>query len=221
MRICLSITLNKLSQIKGTEYEKNYLIEIRLDYDKINLREIIKEMMDLKDRLIITIRGKKEGGYYLGDEADRLEDYLNIIRVLKPGFIDIEFYTEIFEIVAKEAHKKSIKVIGSYHNFRETPSIEKLENIYVGMARTKLVDIIKIVTYAKYYSDNLKILNLLKEHSGDRPLIAFCMGSKGKISRVITPFFGSWLTYAPLDNDKTAPGQIPVSNLCKIMEVFL
>jgi 3-dehydroquinate dehydratase type I len=42
------------------------------------------------------------------------------------------------------------------------------------------------------------------------------MGKEGKISRIISPLVGSYLTYAALTKGKeTAPGQITVSELKK------
>jgi 3-dehydroquinate dehydratase type I len=46
------------------------------------------------------------------------------------------------------------------------------------------------------------------------PLIAFCMGAIGKISRLATIKLGGYMTYAAPDEGKeTAPGQMPVSVL--------
>jgi 3-dehydroquinate dehydratase-1/3-dehydroquinate dehydratase/shikimate dehydrogenase len=46
------------------------------------------------------------------------------------------------------------------------------------------------------------------------PLIAFCMGAAGRVSRVATLALGGFMTYAAADGAAgTAPGQLSVSQL--------
>jgi 3-dehydroquinate dehydratase type I len=73
----------------------------------------------------------------------------------------------------------------------------------------------KIVTIAKDYKDVLRILNLQAAAAENNfPLIAFCMGVIGKISRLATTMLGGYMTYAaPDEGEETAPGQIRVSAL--------
>jgi 3-dehydroquinate dehydratase / shikimate dehydrogenase len=45
-------------------------------------------------------------------------------------------------------------------------------------------------------------------------LIAFCMGEKGKVSRILSRAWGSWAVYAPATSEaQTAPGQLLLSDL--------
>lgn len=47
------------------------------------------------------------------------------------------------------------------------------------------------------------------------------MGSQGKHTRVVAPFYGSVLTYASIEsNASAAPGQLPVDEVKKIMEML-
>jgi 3-dehydroquinate dehydratase-1 len=47
------------------------------------------------------------------------------------------------------------------------------------------------------------------------------MGKLGKHTRVIAPFYGSVLTYASIeDTMSAAPGQLPVNDVKKIMELL-
>jgi 3-dehydroquinate dehydratase type I len=76
-------------------------------------------------------------------------------------------------------------------------------------------DIGKIVTMAHDHLDVLKVLSLQKEAAKNNfPLIAFCMGEAGRLSRVITLLLGGYMTYAALDEKQaTAPGQLSVQDL--------
>jgi 3-dehydroquinate dehydratase type I len=81
-------------------------------------------------------------------------------------------------------------------------------------------DVVKIVPFARSWEDNLNILSLIplaKEKK--QKIVAFCMGEKGKISRIFSPFLGAAWTYASLSQSKvSAPGQLTVRELRMIWE---
>jgi 3-dehydroquinate dehydratase type I len=81
-------------------------------------------------------------------------------------------------------------------------------------------DVTKIVTFANSWEDNLSTLSLIpfaKERR--RKIVAFCMGEKGKISRIFSPFLGAAWTYASLNRNRvSAPGQLTVRELKDIWE---
>jgi 3-dehydroquinate dehydratase type I len=76
-------------------------------------------------------------------------------------------------------------------------------------------DVIKIVPFARSWEDNLTILSLIpfaKERK--QKIVAFCMGEKGKISRIFSPFLGAAWTYASLSKNRaSAPGQLTIREL--------
>ncbi|HMK65556.1 MAG TPA: type I 3-dehydroquinate dehydratase, partial [Thermodesulfobacteriota bacterium] len=52
-------------------------------------------------------------------------------------------------------------------------------------------------------------------------LIAFCMGEKGKVSRLMAPLLGSPWTYAsPAADQATAPGQMTIREMKKLYRVI-
>jgi 3-dehydroquinate dehydratase-1 len=74
----------------------------------------------------------------------------------------------------------------------------------------------KIVTMANSYEDVLRVLNLQTiAVENNFPLIAFCMGRMGMVSRLSTLRLGGFMTYAAPDDggDESAPGQMEVSTL--------
>jgi 3-dehydroquinate dehydratase-1 len=82
------------------------------------------------------------------------------------------------------------------------------------------VDYIKIIGKATSVEDNLKMLTLpqFAEKKGIQ-IVAFAMGRKGTISRILSPIFGAAFTFASLD-EATAPGQIPLDEMKKNLETF-
>jgi len=94
-----------------------------------------------------------------------------------------------------------------------------LEKIFGDCADTHS-DIVKIVTRAETWADNLRVLELIpKAHNLGIRIIAFCMGPMGRISRVVSHMMGGYLTFASLEQgEESADGQMTVTEMKKIME---
>ncbi|MCJ7784902.1 MAG: type I 3-dehydroquinate dehydratase, partial [Desulfobacterales bacterium] len=97
------------------------------------------------------------------------------------------------------------------------PSLKELQSLFGQMVRSG-ADVIKIVSFARSWEDNLTILSLIPIAKARRRKIgAFCMGEKGKISRLFSPFLGAAWTYASLSRGKaSAPGQLTVREMKEI-----
>ena len=212
----MSIMFEDLHLLLNQIIKKDVLFEVRLDNVNDDIQDALKALDTVKDRLILTVRTGREGGYYIGDDEELRKKYLEIIDY-RPSFIDIEVNSKIFEDVAKEAKDNSIKVIASFHDPFKTPSKEKLRRILERMIKSPYVDIAKLVTMARSYKDSLTILELLDRHSSKKPLIMFCMGKYGKISRIMAPLLGSWLTYVSIHGRETAPGQLTLEEIEMIL----
>jgi len=184
------------------------IIELRIDYipELQDAEKCIKESLKCKTKpVIVTNRPEREGGKFSGSERDRLRLLQKAID-LGADYIDVE-YDSIKQIV----RRKDCKVIISCHNFKETP--QDLSKIYNDICQHK-PDIVKIVTYANDITDNIRIFELL--NTANIPIISFCMGELGHISRILTRKFGGLLTFASLEGGKeSAPGQLTVDELSK------
>jgi 3-dehydroquinate dehydratase-1 len=187
------------------------LVELRLDY----LRETNLELL-LKNRrrpFIVTHRRKEEGGQYKGAERKRL-GILQEAADLEADYIDVELAAERSFLQRLIRNKRGTQVILSFHDFRRTPSLKELQRLFGQMIRMG-ADVIKIVPFAKSWEDNLTVLSLIpfaKERG--QKIVTFCMGEKGKISRIFSPFLGAAWTYASLDQSRaSAPGQLSVRQL--------
>ncbi len=185
------------------------IIELRIDYipELQDTERCLEESLKSKTKpVIVTNRPEREGGKFNGSEQDRLRLLQKAID-LGADYVDVE-YDSIKQIV----RRKNSKVIISYHNFKETP--QNLSKIYDDICQHK-PDIVKIVTYANDITDNIRIFKLL--NTANIPIISFCMGELGHISRILTRKFGGVLTFASLERGKeSAPGQLTVNELSRV-----
>jgi 3-dehydroquinate dehydratase type I len=218
IRICIPITAKKTSEIptliEKAERMGADIAEIRLDYLE-NFDGIEKAVENAKIPLIATNRQFEQGGKRRQNENERVKLLLEAAR-MGFSFVDLEITTPNIETIMKDLKKKNAKTILSFHNFNETPNTEELRKIVASQIRMG-ADICKLVTTANNLNDNLTCLSLVAEISGKTPIICFAMGKLGIISRILSPVFGGYLTYASLKTGmETAPGQISIERLKEI-----
>jgi len=187
------------------------LIELRVDY--LRNARLALLLQDRKKPFIVTNRRKEEGGKYRGEERKRLSVLQEAIY-LGADYIDVELATQRSLLQGLVRDKRGTQVILSFHDFRRTPSLKELQRISWQMIQLG-ADVIKIVPFARSWEDNLSILSLIPfARERRQKIVAFCMGEKGKISRIFSPFFGAAWTYASLNQSRTsAPGQLTVREL--------
>lgn len=215
-KICVSIGGNDVADTLAGACrveEEADVIEIRLD--GLTKPEITPFIERIKKPLLFTNRPEWEGGLYRGEETERLALLKQAISA-HGAYIDIELRTELprRQGIIDLAAKNKSKTIVSWHDFQTTPSAAQLENILHEQIKSG-ADIGKIVTMAHGYDDVLRVLFLqTMAHEKNFPLIAFCMGEAGRISRLATLDLGGYMTYAAPESGKsTAPGQLSVSTL--------
>jgi 3-dehydroquinate dehydratase type I len=225
LKICIPITapttadaLRKMKKGFGLAD----MVELRID----GIRDIKLELLltSRKGEILVTNRVKTEGGGFAGTERARV-NLLKKAVVLGCDFVDLEIRTnEVLRDELKqkiEVHKGHTRLILSYHNFEKTPEFSDLRKKMEEGRRTG-ADIIKIVPFAEKMEDNLKVLALIPlARKRNLEIITFCMGAFGKISRIMAPFLGSYLTYASLgQGEESAPGQIKVQEFRQIFRIL-
>ncbi len=191
------------------------IIELRLDLiEDFDLPLLLKEA---GKPCIVTNRCKMDGGQFAGTEEERVEILRRAIE-LNVDYIDIETSTPVPLLKSVLENKGAVKVILSHHDFTRTP--DDLIPLY-DLMRQMPADILKISTYANDINDNLTLFRLLaRARKDEKPMIAFCMGEKGEISRILTVQQGGWLTFGSLETGKeSAPGQITAGTLKHIYRV--
>ncbi|RJX32645.1 MAG: type I 3-dehydroquinate dehydratase [Desulfurivibrio sp.] len=197
------------------------VIEIRLD----SLAEpaIAPFLQAIATPLLFTNRPRWEGGQGDGPEEKRLALLLQAVQA-GAAYVDIELNSEqaaVQGLCAAARQQGGTQVIVSWHNFSETPGVAALTDIF-SRQRSSGAQIGKIVTMAHDFTDVLRVLQLQEEaHRHGFPLIAFCMGRAGMISRLATLELGGFMTYAALNADEaTAPGQLAALELLNCLKSF-
>jgi len=217
--ICVSLAeptcdalLKRLQQVVA----KADLAEVRLDaLTDVESLDFVSLIKDRPCPLIFTNISSTEGGLFSGPEEERI----NLLKkAISAGadYVDIELRTDpaLRDAIVKKVREAGTKLIISYHDFSRTPAKEKLIEVFDSERRAG-ADIGKIVTMAEGPQDVLKVLSLhFKAMAEGFPLIAFCMGPFGKMSRLACLALGAYLTYAsPARGHEAAPGQIPLDDL--------
>lgn len=178
-----------------------------VDLDILIGEKIIKEIIIDRDKYKIADNGNNKGkdkkineNRYRKKEENKYEN--------KNGGGD--------EKANKNENKIKTKIIVSFHNFKKTNKNEVLKKY--NLIKSLNPDVIKIATFANSIEDNIVIFDLIKKsRKENREIIAVCMGEKGEISRILSPLFGGFLTFASLDGGKvSAPGQIDVNLLNEV-----
>ena len=138
-----------------------------------------------------------------------------LISAAQSGFeyIDVELSTPQLEGLVKELKALGAKPIVSFHKFDCSLSIFELKSI-LEMEISRGAEVCKIVTTAKQIEDNLTTLNFTSTVSSKAKVVCFCMGELGKVSRLLSPLFGGFFTFAALEHgNETAPGQLTIQEM--------
>ncbi len=222
-RICVSIgreTIDDALAIADSVASQVDVLEIRLDY--LALPAVSPFLNTLATPLLFTNRPVWEGGEFAGHEEERMGPLLEAVAE-NSGYVDLELLApdDSHLRMRMALQQSSTKLILSWHNFQDTPTREELVG-RMALMQDKGADIGKIITTAHNHQDVLRVLQLqeVAEQLGF-PLIAFCMGRPGVVSRVATCSLGGYMTYCAVSElEATAPGQLSVMALQEIFSLM-
>jgi 3-dehydroquinate dehydratase type I len=212
-RICGVITTPQAGDVRkdgdGTD-----LFEVRIDLIGNGWEEAARP---LNKPWIATNRLKAEGGQWEGTEEARCGELLKAIS-MGASIIDIELASPDLEEIVPIIKKRSRCMI-SHHDLRRTPPPAALRRI-INDEMAAGADICKLVTTARTFEDNAAVLGVINEFR-PAPIVAFCMGARGQISRFLCPLSGGVFTYAALEEgEASAPGQLTVSQMRNLYGVL-
>ncbi len=233
-KICIPITgstkekiQEQLAQIQEQPFD---LLEWRCDFfENVFEPEAVAEMIDLirsylgEKPFLFTFRTKWEGG----EKEISEEAYQNLIcfaaQTEKIDLIDVELFrkSELGKELKPVMEKYQIKLVGSNHDFKKTPSSQEMIRRLIEM-RENGADIPKIAVMPYDGHDVLELLRATWEfhlYDPDTPLITMAMGNIGMISRVAGETFGSAVTFGSA-GACSAPGQIPAKKLQDILQIL-
>ncbi len=205
------------------------ILEIRLDLLGIKNLEIAAETIrtiksETRLPVIVTNRSSIEGGKWEGEEAERIGLLTDLLSLKNgPEAVDIELSAgkEERDRVVKAAKIHGKSVIVSSHDFLKTPYFEEMKTT-LKEAFLAGADIAKLAVMSHSMRNVLDLLKLtLDAREAGEAVCTIAMGKTGKHTRVIAPFYGSVLTYASIESTMSAaPGQLPINEVKKIMELL-
>ncbi len=203
--------------------EHTDLFELRLDYLEEPVERELPEILKKPYRFICTYRAKEEGGKKALSPAKRWE-ILTLAAESGAFLIDVEWrhlYGKLRSPL-KNSPFFPEKILLSHHNFQETPPLKTLRAL-LRKVSSEGAKWFKITTLVKSFSEALNLLNLIPYgHDLGMEVIAFGMGEKGKLSRVLSLFSGSPFTYVfPPGERPFAPGQLDLIQAKSLYEVLI
>jgi len=212
-KTCVSIAEKnpkKIKRLLKNALLKSEYAEIRLDFmNPSEIPDILQNIKEKISRCVCTLRPKNEGGKFSGKENERIS-ILKLISEYNPFLLDVEFNTLKKDQKLRQYLKKSnTDILVSWHDFKKTPSMDRLNSRLTEMK--KLSNFVKIVTVAKSISDTSRIMSLYNRSSKIK-LIAFAMGEQAKFSRILCLHLGSPYTYVSLGK-AIAPGQFSLDDM--------
>jgi 3-dehydroquinate dehydratase/shikimate dehydrogenase len=198
-KVCVVIgrTRHKMMQLEIQEAAKRgaEMIELRLDF--LAKAPDFKRLLKNKPcPMVATVRRVQDGGRWAGSEEAR---QMLLRQAIVAGFDWVDLETDVANTIRRFA---KVKRIVSCHNLRAIP--ENLEEIHAHMCQQDC-DVVKIAVTPHHPSDNLRVLNLLKNPA--KPTVAFCMGELGFPSRFLGAVHGTPFAYAAFNKERgIAPG---------------
>lgn len=249
-KICASITeVDRKSIIAAADIllqRRIDIVEWRIDfYDMVEQWDMVEQTLQRLNMslggkpLLVTFRTKAEGG----NRDMAMWEYVELLsKIADSGhahMIDVEIFKDIpYEELAQEEWNEQFReryeqlqewiqelrskvvVVGSYHNYQQTPSDEELERRLELISQAG-VDIPKIAVMPQNKLDVLRLMmfTLKESEKIQKPLITMSMDKLGSISRVSGEAFGSAVTFGSIGQE-SAPGQLPVNRLEEMLDMI-
>lgn len=194
------------------------VLEVRLDLmDSFDINVIVSSA---EKPVLVTYRSVKQGGKGKAG-AEKSAGYL--ISAIEAGadLVDVELGMPYGLKNSILNARGKTKIIISTHINSGTPSGDMLKKIYEDSIAAG-GDIVKIVTMAREWEDNLRTLEIVSmARKDDVKIISFCMGPMGRMSRLFSLFMGASMTFASLETgQESADGQVPIDKMKEIAGFF-
>ncbi|MEY2489101.1 MAG: 3-dehydroquinate dehydratase [Verrucomicrobiota bacterium] len=191
------------------------LFELRLDALMAKSAEVESALADLRVPLIITARHPREGGSNCLSARERRALLLRFLPYA--AYVDIELRAAgSLRAILDEARARSIRTILSFHDFRETPSRARFDEI-ARAARSLGADLLKIATRTDTPVQLARLLDFFQEERLKIKIAAMGIGRLGRISRLEFARHHSALNYAHLGRAQ-AKGQLSIAQLRRILQ---
>ncbi len=182
------------------------------------LREILQEKP-----ILFAFRTAKEGGERAIDDDTYIALNKAVIESGEIDLLDVELFSrdKVVKEIIEYAHQNYVKVIASNHDFEKTPSKEEII-LRLQKMQEMGADILKIAVMPQSKKDVITLLAATEEIARNderQPIVTMSMSGMGAVSRIAGETFGSAITFGSAKK-ASAPGQIPVENLRKVLEIL-
>jgi 3-dehydroquinate dehydratase type I len=222
IQVCVSVPPKTVEEafdlIEEAEAQNADLIEIRLD-SLTNHARIAEIPRCSKTPLIATNKSLENHGKFSGSEDERQKILVDAAR---NGFeyVDVDLFIPNMRELIDDLREAGAKPIVSFHDFDMTLELSRL-NLVLEEEIALGAEVCKIVTTARNVEDNLTTLNFVSKASKKAKIVCFAMGELGKPSRLLSPVFGAFFTFAAIDEKrKTAKGQLTIQEMRRAYEVL-
>ncbi len=245
--VCASIGNIETSKvISAVEYaiNNNYsCVEIRFDLlndfnEELLFNKYLQEIISYSEKFNFPIIATKRNTYKDINNIENKSDIPDINIMNKLSFlkklidngiktVDIEQDATDKYLIAdfiEFAHSKNSEVILSVHDFNSFINLEKAMQFYIEASYLK-ADFFKMAALIASKQEMLDILSICNKINEVRnsdienypEFIIFGMGDKGKLTRILSLNYGSFLVYCSMDNGlSTAPGQLNIDLFNKV-----
>ncbi|MBK8480693.1 MAG: type I 3-dehydroquinate dehydratase [Proteobacteria bacterium] len=189
---------------EATGAPPSLLQEVRLDALTPPLEGVWALLRRHAPRLLVCCRPAREGGSFIGSEADRLQ-LLERAAECGVAYLDLEADCSDGTLQALAQRSSRTRLVISAHHFAGLPA--DLERRFAALAERGVGDVLKLAVSVDDVMDLPRLAALAKR--AQRPTLLLGMGPAGLLSRCRYPAFGAPWTYVSANDDGgTAPGQL-------------
>lgn len=173
--------------------------------------------------VIFTLRCAGEGGYPVpASESEVVELYCRVCASRTVDLVDYELShpEESQRHLRHASSQNDVGMIGSYHDFQCTPSVDVILEKFLTAERLG-ADVAKVAVMPRSLEDVLSLLaaTLRARREMRIPLVSLSMGAYGSLTRMFGFAFGSALTFA-VGQSSSAPGQMPIEDLRTVLNIL-
>jgi 3-dehydroquinate dehydratase type I len=221
--ICASIIESDVdSMLEKANSAGSDVVELRLDY--LSRFQGLKKLRGVKKKRIVTCMPSWEGGKFRGSEEERAEILMEALAFAEFITLELGMEDRYRNALIGAAKERGVKVIIACHDLNSTPERKEIIRI-LNKEKNSGADIAKIAFKANNYKDAINLMDILADKSSDKefgiPIIALSMGRFGRISRILAPLLGSYLTFASAEEGReSAEGQLTVEELKEILKIL-
>jgi 3-dehydroquinate dehydratase-1 len=167
--------------------------------------------------VIATARHHAEGGVSHLSTSQRqhlLEESLAWACAIDVEWRSLKKFTSLIATAKKEKRF----IISSFHDFKTVPSLARLERMSL-LAQEAGADLFKVACRVTHEHELLRLLAFQSMMPPDFPIACMGMGEGGKLSRILLPLCGSWLSYGWLYKPQLS-GQWSAEDLALLSRKF-